>query len=277
MNETLKKRIDILKSMENIIISTLSDKKAFDDWCKFIRKNTDYHREHFVQLAENEELYKKTCESFKKILNKYSKDGFAVEKSEEPSNTFTVKTLTTGKTIPANSYKELAEIICEYGRTEDLEGYNQKEEKVFDTFGIYINRISDINFRENLLNFLIPMQKNIFIKDDLKDLNEKLINSYSAETSFDGKNWKKDNPTYGHCAVAALIVSDYFKNAEICKIKVDGVSHYFNVINGQVIDFTGEQFPQKLDYSNYEVSSREYLLSNENTKTRYQILKAKCN
>lgn len=272
MNEILEKRVNLLKSMENIILGTLSDEKAFGDWSKFIRNNVTHGKDHFIQLAENEELYLKTCETFKKILDKYSKTGFVAIGSKNKSLKFTIKT-SSGNYIFVEGFEELAETICEHGKTEDLIGYNEAGEELFDTFGIYLNKVSDLNFRENLLNYLMPMQKNIFIKDSLNSLNQRLKSIYSADTSFDAQNWNPDNPTYGHCAVVSLIVKDNFDNAEICKIKVDGVSHYFNRINNQVIDFTKEQFNQKLDYSNFEISSREYLLSNENTKTRYELLK----
>lgn len=273
MSETMNKRIETLKSMENIITNTLPTAKAFEDWCNHIKKNINRRGEHFIQLAEDETIYLKTCEKFKEILNKYSKNGFLEEENNLPDNTITVRTAT--KSTKVSNFKELAETICEYGKTEDLAGYNQFGEQLFNTFGIYLDKVSDMKFRENLLKYLIPMQKNIFIKEDIKTLEEKLLSVYSAETSFDGENWNKDNPTYGHCAVVSLIVNDYFDNAEICKIKVDGVSHYFNRINNEIIDLTGKQFSKNLNYSDYEISSRDYLLSNKNTTTRYEILKSK--
>ena len=36
-------------------------------------------------------------------------------------------------------------------------------------------------------------------------------------------------------------INDYF-GGEICKIHVDEISHYFNVIDNNVVDLTGSQF-----------------------------------
>ena len=114
----------------------------------------------------------------------------------------------------------------------------------------------------------------------MKDLDlykDILLKIFSAETSFDPTGWTQENPTYGHCAVVTLLINDYC-GGDIAKIKVNGESHYFNRINGHDIDLTGEQFGASqayLDYSLCELSSRAYLLSNENTLNRYQILKKK--
>ena len=59
------------------------------------------------------------------------------------------------------SVQEVAEFIMKYGQENDVlitrEGY------VFflDTFGIYINRIVDMEYREELIKVLVPMQQAI--------------------------------------------------------------------------------------------------------------------
>lgn len=114
----------------------------------------------------------------------------------------------------------------------------------------------------------------------LKDLTlykDILGKIYSGETSFNPNGWTKENPTYGHCAVVSLLLNDYC-GGDIVKIKVNGESHYFNIIDGEIIDFTLEQFgaiAENIEHSIYERSSREYLLSNENTANRYKMLKKK--
>jgi hypothetical protein len=108
---------------------------------------------------------------------------------------------------------------------------------------------------------------------DKLDLVRKLmLKVYSADTSFNPSGWSKENPTYGHCAVVSLVLNDWL-DAKIAKVKVNGESHYFNIIDGNIIDLTGDQFGHEVDYSNMEMSTREYLLSNENTKERYELLK----
>ena len=72
-----------------------------------------------------------------------------------------------------------------------------------------------------------------------------------------------------------MIINDYF-GGDICKIKVNDISHYFNHINDKIVDFTSDQFKtDKIDYSNYVLKTREEILINDNTRIRYEILKLK--
>ena len=50
-------------------------------------------------------------------------------------------------------------------------------------------------------------------------------------------------------------------------------SHYYNVINGKIIDLTKEQFTYDLDYTNGKI--KQPILSESKTKERFQILKQK--
>ena len=117
----------------------------------------------------------------------------------------------------------------------------------------------------------------VIMMDSREFFGKILVKVFSADTSFDSKGWSPKNPTYGHCAVATLVIDDFCnaKDKKIAKIKVNGVSHYFNVIDGNVVDMTAEQFglENALNYSEMEFSTREYLLSNENTLKRYKTLK----
>ena len=110
---------------------------------------------------------------------------------------------------------------------------------------------------------------------DLNCLQELLDECYSKELCYPkvSQNWSKNNKCYGMCAITALILNDYF-NGNIGKIHVENVSHYFNIINDQIIDLTSSQFGHKVDYLNYELIDRDIMLSNENTKLRYNVLKS---
>ena len=57
-----------------------------------------------------------------------------------------------------------------------------------------------------------------------------LLEIYSKDTCYPScrDDWNINNKTLGHCAIVALIINDYF-NYDIYKIKVDGISHYFNI------------------------------------------------
>ena len=111
----------------------------------------------------------------------------------------------------------------------------------------------------------------------LDKLEKILITIYSKETCYPDckEQWNIDNKTLGHCAIVALLINDYF-GGNICKIKINGISHYFNIINDKIIDFTSDQFKvDKIDYSNYVIKTRDEVLNNEDTNERYQLLKLK--
>ena len=111
----------------------------------------------------------------------------------------------------------------------------------------------------------------------LDKLEKILINIYSKETCYPDckEQWNIDNKTLGHCAIVALIINDYF-GGYICKIKVNSISHYFNLIDGEIVDLTSEQFKiNDISYANYVIKTRKDVLMNEDTKKRYEILKLK--
>ncbi|MCL2017471.1 MAG: hypothetical protein FWG80_01695 [Alphaproteobacteria bacterium] len=92
--------------------------------------------------------------------------------------------------------------------------------------------------------------------------------SWGKDTSYQSVGDAK-NPK-GQCAITSMIVQDYF-DGEIRKIKVGEESHYFNLINEAIIDFTAGQFPMPLDYSNHISADR--INFKEETIKRYGILK----
>ena len=51
-------------------------------------------------------------------------------------------------------------------------------------------------------------------------------------------------------------------------------SHYYNLIDDKIVDLTKEQFLGEIPgYNEGQERTREYLLSNEDTKNRYLLLK----
>jgi len=48
---------------------------------------------------------------------------------------------------------------------------------------------------------------------DISKLEDALENSWSMGTCYPGnaENWTLENPSYGQCAVTALVVQDYFE------------------------------------------------------------------
>lgn len=110
---------------------------------------------------------------------------------------------------------------------------------------------------------------------ELKELKEALFECYSKDLCYKKvqENWTLNNKCFGMCAITSLLVQDYFCG-DICKIHVNGISHYFNLVEGKIIDLTASQFTCPINYENYQVVSREKILT-EDTNRRYTLLKEK--
>jgi len=107
----------------------------------------------------------------------------------------------------------------------------------------------------------------------LNEVKEILEKSWTKETCSLGLRniWTIDNKALGQCAVTALIVND-FLGGKIMRCMCESGSHYYNLINNEVVDLTDSQFKEIPDYKLGEERTREYLLSNIDTKNRYLLL-----
>ena len=108
----------------------------------------------------------------------------------------------------------------------------------------------------------------------LEELKKVIEVSWSKETCYPSiqDTWNKSNPSIGQCAITVLIVND-FLGGKIMRTMHGGISHYYNLVNGKVIDLTVSQFEGQIP--NYEIGeerTREYLLSSSDTLNRYKIL-----
>lgn len=125
----------------------------------------------------------------------------------------------------------------------------------------------------------MPKVNNIYSSiETLDDLFEKLLLCYSKDTAYPSaqSDYVNDSdPTYGQCAITAMVVNDIF-GGTIHRIKINGGgTHYFNKIDGHYIDLTRDQFDLYNIILNYEPNEeipREYCGKNEDTKTRYNKL-----
>ena len=112
---------------------------------------------------------------------------------------------------------------------------------------------------------------------ELEELKKYLYESYDVETCSPSlrKDWNSDNPSSGQCAITSLIVNDFY-GGKIMRCMASSGSHYYNLIDNQIVDFTVEQFLGEIPgYDLGEERTREYLLSNEDTKNRYLLLSNK--
>lgn len=116
--------------------------------------------------------------------------------------------------------------------------------------------------------------------EKLEQVSNELRKCYSKDTAYPKckEKWNVNNLTCGQCAITALIIQECF-GGTIHRISVnENETHYFNIINGNIIDLTKEQFDVeniKIEYEPNELVSKEKILSNSNTKERYNILKKK--
>lgn len=111
----------------------------------------------------------------------------------------------------------------------------------------------------------------------LGDLYQILRKAWCKETAYPScqAEWVNTDPSYGQCAITAMLVYDMFCGS-IHRIRVDGgETHYFNKINGHYVDLTIEQFDLyniPVEYEPNEEMDRKYCGKNPDTAKRYQLL-----
>jgi hypothetical protein len=111
---------------------------------------------------------------------------------------------------------------------------------------------------------------------EIGELKSYLIDSWKKETCASGlrDEWSEENPSLGQCAITSLIVNDYF-GGKIMRCMASTGSHYYNLIDNELIDLTFEQFQGEIpQYEQGQERTREYLLGNEDTRNRYLLLKS---
>lgn len=141
----------------------------------------------------------------------------------------------------------------------------------------------DYDFEQKVMSQLIAKMRLSSIKENqLTNIFNKI---WSAETTASPADWTEENPSWGQCAVTALVVQDIlggeivWAEAELA----DGrkISHYKNLVDGREIDFTNQQFPPETTIpvgvakTKAYPSTRDYVLSYEPTRKRYELLKSR--
>ena len=98
--------------------------------------------------------------------------------------------------------------------------------------------------------------------------------SWTKETAHPAyqSKWNSNNPAIGQCLVTALLIQE-LKGGEIASCKVGNYSHFVNIINGQIEDYTAEQFKTPVKYKKLVLKERKILLRNKDTLKRYELLK----
>ena len=110
---------------------------------------------------------------------------------------------------------------------------------------------------------------------NIENIQKVLLECYSKDLCYPKvqNEWNDENKCLGMCAITSLIINDYF-GGDICKIHVDEIGHYFNLVEDKIIDLTSSQFNHEIDYKDYQIIDRQKILTDD-TKTRYHILKSK--
>ncbi|MGU3400203.1 hypothetical protein ACLBWS_10745 [Brucellaceae bacterium D45D] len=90
-------------------------------------------------------------------------------------------------------------------------------------------------------------------QEEIAVFANKLEKAWSLETST---KWRQDNPACGQCGVTSLVVQDVF-GGSLLKCRVDGMWHFYNLIDGQRYDLTVSQFSGPLFYEDVETDRDE--------------------
>jgi hypothetical protein len=92
------------------------------------------------------------------------------------------------------------------------------------------------------------------VKFDETRLRSELARVWSLETA---KQWTPDTPAAGQCNVTTVVVHDLF-GGDILRTSLPDhdVDHYYNRIDGVVVDLTDSQFSAPIGYDDV-MASRE--------------------
>lgn len=120
-------------------------------------------------------------------------------------------------------------------------------------------------------------QKGHPLLETLGDLYMILNDAWCKETAYPAcqAEWNILDPTYGQCAVTAMLVHDMF-GGTIHRIRVEGGgTHYFNKLDGHYVDLTVQQFDNyniPVSYEPNEEMDRKFCGKNADTAKRYRLL-----
>ncbi len=94
------------------------------------------------------------------------------------------------------------------------------------------------------------------------------------------ENWPNGNIAKGQCFVTALAVQEAF-GGEIFELRLaEKEIHYYNVIDGEVIDLSSEQFGEHINVDFYRAgipSDVELIMSDPIKRERYAVLISRIN
>lgn len=89
------------------------------------------------------------------------------------------------------------------------------------------------------------MVSHSFVRSKLKQLNGELLKKPYRDL------WSFKNPTLGYCYIVSETLYHYVdEDVKVFCINMgESGTHWYVTINGAIVDFTGEQFKEPVDYS----------------------------
>ena len=111
------------------------------------------------------------------------------------------------------------------------------------------------------------------IREDLDKFFGVLLKSWikrDEDYDFD------EDPAHNQCTVTSMVVQDYFGGEILALAMPGGGTHYLNLIGGNVVDFTSDQFTShgvQLDYSGAKSVPRSEVGVDGSAPERYVKLK----
>lgn len=113
----------------------------------------------------------------------------------------------------------------------------------------------------------------------MTEFRERVEAAWSEESSYCPEDWGKTDPSWGQCAVTAVLLQKEF-GGELYRGWAINVSkgmhtrHYWNRLNGIDIDLTWRQFPVGTKLEEPEWTFAREIIANKWMEERFKILKS---
>lgn len=105
-------------------------------------------------------------------------------------------------------------------------------------------------------------------------------NTYNRDTCYPAlqNSWNQDNSALGHCAIVALMFFETY-GGQIKRVNIinSNLTHYYNILNGEIFDITKNQFKNGEVYESEITKTKEDILSSEEFKLRYEVFSKRFN
>jgi hypothetical protein len=113
---------------------------------------------------------------------------------------------------------------------------------------------------------------------DIKRLKTAFLYAWNTDTAYQNF-WDPFNPSLNQCAVTTLVAQDYLGGDIVESPMTNGGRHFWNLLTADLeYDFTADQFllvPHDPIKQEKSLTTREALLENPKTRSRYLILKSR--